>query len=585
MGVESSANIVRIETEFTPFPKISRLFRPVVITEKIDGCLPFWTRISMANGDRVPISQVRPGDKVLGYQDGEVISTTVMQKFDHGAAARWMKVKGTRNKAGRGSAYAALNPTPNHQIWVPGSGYVRAEDLRSGDPFLVLRSEMGLTPIQHSVLLGKLLGDGYLDRATSGSASIAFGHRVADAEYIDWTLRALGDLASSTIEKAVSGYGSQMVRSRSVFAPTIAAEFGDFISSAGRHIPSWVAEDLDPLSLAFWYMDDGSLGDDGRQECRANIATHGFTAADHNILRSALGHLGIRADIQETKGMLALRFAAEEAERLFLLVAPYIPPCMQRKLPERYRGGSGWLPDGGRVAYKTQLVEQEITELDMDAQLNVASRRHDIATGTHNFFANGILVHNSNAAVVVSPVTPYNYGDDEVVGPGIVINTNGGRMDGWQPLYVYAQSRKQIISPEQDNFGFAAWVREHARELAVGLGEGVHFGEWWGSGIQRKYGLNEKRFSLFNVKKWGGNDFNADGTRRPDCCHVVPVLAELDQLDTAVIKGALLALESRGSLAAPGFMDPEGIVTYHAASNRLFKTTIKNDSKGKEHGA
>jgi hypothetical protein len=188
-------------------------------------------------------------------------------------------------------------------------------------------------------------------------------------------------------------------------------------------------------------------------------------------------------------------------------------------------------------------------------------------------------IDGTNAAVVVSPVEPYHYEDGEVIGPGIVVNTNGRRMDGFFPMYVYAQSRKNIISPMQDNFGFAGWVRENARELATYLGEGVHFGEWWGAGIQRKYGLDEKRFSLFNVSRWG------DDMARPACCHVVPILAELDEFDTAAIKGAVLALESRGSSAAPGFMDPEGIVTYHKHSNSLFKTTIKNDDKGKEHGA
>ena len=197
-------------------------------------------------------------------------------------------------------------------------------------------------------------------------------------------------------------------------------------------------------------------------------------------------------------------------------------------------------------------------------------------------------IDGTNAAVVVSEVAPYNYGDEEVVGAGIVINTDGHKMDGWQPLFVYAQSRKQTINPEQDNFGFAAWVREHARELAVGLGPGVHFGEWWGSGIQRGYGLpqGEKRFSLFNTARWGnGEHFNDDGTRRPDCCWCVPVLAELETFDTERIKAQLLVLDTFGSKAAPTFPDPEGVVAYHKAGNLLFKATIKGDEKGKDHGA
>src|SRR5271170_4782953 len=66
---------------------------------------------------------------------------------------------------------------------------------------------------------------------------------------------------------------------------------------------------------------------------------------------------------------------------------------------------------------------------------------------------------------------------------------------------VFAGSRSQWITPEQDNFGFARWVAENKEEL-LKLGPGSHFGEWWGAGIQRRYDLKEKRFSLFNTHRW-----------------------------------------------------------------------------------
>ena len=68
---------------------------------------------------------------------------------------------------------------------------------------------------------------------------------------------------------------------------------------------------------------------------------------------------------------------------------------------------------------------------------------------------------------------------------------------------IAAGSRNRWITPKDDNFGFAVWVVEHAAEI-VKLGPGRHFGEWWGSGIQRGYGLpkGEKRWSLFNVQRW-----------------------------------------------------------------------------------
>ena len=138
-------------------------------------------------------------------------------------------------------------------------------------------------------------------------------------------------------------------------------------------------------------------------------------------------------------------------------------------------------------------------------------------------------------------------------------------------MVMYAGSRTRWITPDNDNYGFAAWVEENAAALR-GLGEGHHFGEWWGAGIQRRYGKTDKTFSLFNVARWG--------TDRPDCCGVVPTLYT-GVFTTQAVEGVLTLLELDGSVAAPGFMDPEGIVVFHTAARVGFKKTIKHDESPK----
>lgn len=157
---------------------------------------------------------------------------------------------------------------------------------------------------------------------------------------------------------------------------------------------------------------------------------------------------------------------------------------------------------------------------------------------------------------------------------------------------VRAGSRKRWITPKDNNFGFAAWVKEHEDELHVCLGPGRHFGEWWGEKINRGYGLSgryspARRFSLFNVRRWRDHT-NARWNnhpwlkeyekrqRAPYCCGVVPILA-IEPFNTERIDSILELLDLNGSLAAPGFMQPEGIVIYHTAGNNLFKVTIEND--------
>lgn len=131
---------------------------------------------------------------------------------------------------------------------------------------------------------------------------------------------------------------------------------------------------------------------------------------------------------------------------------------------------------------------------------------------------------------------------------------------------VRAGSRNRWLTPESDNFGFAAWVESNKEELRE-LGPGRHYGEWWGAGIQRRYGLNHKRFSLFNTLRWGAKELP------PVCCYVVPVLYE-GPFDTAVVEEWIDNLRVDGSRAAPGFNRPEGLVVFHVPSQHVFKVIL-----------
>jgi len=147
-----------------------------------------------------------------------------------------------------------------------------------------------------------------------------------------------------------------------------------------------------------------------------------------------------------------------------------------------------------------------------------------------------------------------------------------------EDMEILAGSRTKWITPEDDNYGFARWVMENKDELVKKLGVGIHYGEWWGQGIQRKYNMDKKVFSLFNVHKWGNPEV------RPSCCLVVPTLFE-GAFITENITKTIEELKVNGSQASKGFMKPEGVVIFHKHGSYLFKQTIENDDKGKSYGA
>jgi hypothetical protein len=186
----------------------------------------------------------------------------------------------------------------------------------------------------------------------------------------------------------------------------------------------------------------------------------------------------------------------------------------------------------------------------------------------------------------------------EVIVTEKIDGTNGliyipGPDDGLDPSYptnlgstrepIYAGSRNRWLTRESDNFGFANWVASRAAELHALLGPGHHYGEWWGKGIQRGYGLDHKRFSLFNATRWAKLAHPA----LPEVSSV-PVLSvwpTFSQFLRVGLDDTAQALRIGGSVASPGFMDPEGIVVFHTAAQTTFKFTLDGDGhKNKRHG-
>lgn len=170
----------------------------------------------------------------------------------------------------------------------------------------------------------------------------------------------------------------------------------------------------------------------------------------------------------------------------------------------------------------------------------------------------------TNAQVFITPAA-----EVDLLGPGTTpfIARVGDLM-----IAAGSRSRWVTVGKSSDNYGFASWVSENADELAK-LGPGRHYGEWWGRGINRGYGLEDRRFSLFNTNRWTPENV-------PACCSRVPVLYA-GPFQTEVVAFHINMLKTRGSEAAPGYMQPEGVVVFHSAAGALFKVTCEHDEQRK----
>ncbi len=162
--------------------------------------------------------------------------------------------------------------------------------------------------------------------------------------------------------------------------------------------------------------------------------------------------------------------------------------------------------------------------------------------------------------------------EQEIVVTEKIDGTNGLVFVSAEDLSVVkAGSRNKWVTPDDDNHGFAKWVEENKEDLK-NLGHGYHYGEWWGQGIQRRYNMDTKVFSLFHVPK---------GAKKPECCDVVPVLYKgilnpewLDNIQRGI------SFSHAAAKYGKHFADPEGVMVYFTKSKQLYKVPKEKGHKG-----
>ena len=152
--------------------------------------------------------------------------------------------------------------------------------------------------------------------------------------------------------------------------------------------------------------------------------------------------------------------------------------------------------------------------------------------------------------------------------------TNGGII-----IYngqVKAQSRKRIITPDDDNFGFARWVYDNAGALMDTLGYGYHYGEWFGEGIQKNpLGIEGKRFALFHATKY--TPANGYDLEQVDNLETVPLLHH-GQATVWTIPDILADLVAGSKVVgAKEGAESEGIIVWHKETQQKYKILLTND--------
>lgn len=133
---------------------------------------------------------------------------------------------------------------------------------------------------------------------------------------------------------------------------------------------------------------------------------------------------------------------------------------------------------------------------------------------------------------------------------------------------VGVQSRNRMITVDDDNYGFAKWVSENKEKLEQ-LGDGYHYGEWYGAGIQKNpHNKDGKYFALFNTFRYGEHNPLPEGLN----IEIVPVVFRGAQEDI-IIEEQMGMLEENAKVEG---YNPEGLIIYYHNTRTFEKYTFKN---------
>lgn len=196
---------------------------------------------------------------------------------------------------------------------------------------------VNLTKRQQAIIIGTLLGDGYLQKTGLKNARLRLEHGEKQREYLRWKGEQFPKLFSSRptyIErlhpKTKKTYAYWRWQSHST--PELGKWHRLFYPDGRKHIPSNLVNLLkEALALSVWYMDDGYY--DLKQK-------HSFIYLGRvSRLEADIANEAIRKNFQiassvydkKEKGF-ALFFSVSETSRLHSLVNKYVIKLMNYKL-------------------------------------------------------------------------------------------------------------------------------------------------------------------------------------------------------------------------------------------------------------
>ena len=182
-----------------------------------------------------------------------------------------------------------------------------------------------LTKVQESILIGSLLGDGTMRKKVN--AYLEINHAYSQKALVDWIYSKFSDLVI-TPPKWRKGNGKrEAYRFFTRSLPILTPFYNEFFVNGKKRIPLHLK--LDALSLAIWFMDDGS-----KSRSSVYLNTQQFTVDEQCRLVFVLkDQFGIESTLNKDKIYFRIRVRSESSKKMVKIIERYILPEFRYKLP------------------------------------------------------------------------------------------------------------------------------------------------------------------------------------------------------------------------------------------------------------
>lgn len=198
---------------------------------------------------------------------------------------------------------------------------------------------MDLSQLQKDIIIGTLLGDGSLEYDKFKASRLQIKQAERKKEYVIWLYEMLANLVKTPPKQRLDTlqwyFSTRSLRSLEEFRK-------NFYITGRKNVPENIKMLLkSPISLAVWFMDDGSLDYREKSHYSFSISADDFTIEEAELLRETLiENFGVKSSIQTPssrgKKYTKLYIGKSGRDNFFKIIKPYILSCFAYKLPPIY---------------------------------------------------------------------------------------------------------------------------------------------------------------------------------------------------------------------------------------------------------